>query len=864
MKSTFLKSKLMFSLFILVAFPAMIALGAYSFNSVGTYNYGAPDNPIKTKQHNEKKDTVAKKDTTATDSLKKKKDKDEYAELIKKGGSCMEGLVTVRHIDDKWYFEVPDSLLGRRILAVTRFSAVPQGLGKFGGEEVNENVIYFEKHDSKKMLMRAVAVSQTADSTSRIYQTLKNSTIEPIVSSFKIIVNPKDKTKSLIDVTSLFANDNDVIGITGDMKKAYKVGGLAADRTFIDTIKTYKINVEVLTTRTYSMTRSSVAGSDTGSATLGLNVSMLLLPKNPMQKRIFDSRVGYFTSGMTIFSDDQHKTEHEQFVSRYRLVPKDVKKYLRGELVEPVKQIVYYIDPATPKKWVPYLKAGINDWNVAFEAAGFKNAIVAKDWPNDPSMSLDDARFCVLRYLPSEVENAYGPNVSDPRSGEIMESHICWFHNVMNLLTKWYMVQCGPLDKRAQTMKFDDKLMGELIRFVSSHEVGHTLGLRHNKGASYATPVEKLRDKKWVEAHGHTVSIMDYARFNYVAQPEDNISEKGLFPRINDYDKWAIKWGYQYRPEFKDAMKEKEKLMDETTKVLTQHPDYWFGGEGYNGDPRAQSEDLGNDNMKANEYGIKNLKRVIAGLPTWTKQTNDRYDDLREMYGEVKIQFGRYLGHVLMNITGQYANNMPGKEPAEALPKTVQKEAIDYVGRNIFTAPTWLYPENIITKTVTDPFREMKSSQSMALFQMFGLQTLSNIYSNSLTEKGVYKLDDYLNDVFNTVWKPIDTTSQLSASLRRSLQQEYLKDMENILMPSNNILSSGAIIVNMPPAMLNTKNSNSVSSDVALYVQQHLDKVESYLKSQNLSGSDINSLHYSDLLRRIKLMRDKLTNAISN
>ena len=304
--------------------------------------------------------------------------------------------------------------------------------------------------------------------------------------------------------------------------------------------------------------------------------------------------------------------------------------------------------------------------------------------------------------------------------------------------------------------------------------------------------------------------------------------------------------------------------MDETTKVLTQHPDYWFGGEGYNGDPRSQSEDLGNDNMKANEYGIKNLKRVIAGLPTWTKQTNDRYDDLREMYGEVKIQFGRYLGHVLMNITGQYANNMPGKEPAEALPKTVQKEAIDYVGRNIFTAPTWLYPENIITKTVTDPFSEIKNDQNRALGQMFGMRTLSNIYSNSLTEKGVYQLSDYLNDVFNTVWKPIDTTSQLSASLRRSLQQEYLNDMESIIFPSKNTPSLGAIIINLTPVLQSSMNSNSVSSDVTLYVKQHLDKVESYLKSQNLSGSDINSLHYSDLLRRIKLMRDKLTNAISN
>ena len=247
----------------------------------------------------------------------------------------------------------------------------------------------------------------------------------------------------------------------------------------------------------------------TGQVTLGLNTSIVLLPKEPMRKRLWDERIGYFTNRFTLFSDDQHKTDREQFVSRYRLVPKDLKRYRRGELVEPVKPIVYYIDPATPRKWVKYLMAGINDWNVAFEAAGFKNAIIAKEWPDDPDMSVDDARYCVLRYLPSETENAYGPRVVDPRNGEIIESHICWYHNVMNLLTKWYMTQCGPLDKRARTMKFDDELMGQLIRFVSSHEVGHTLGLRHNMGASHATPVEKLRDKAWVEAHGHTASIMD-------------------------------------------------------------------------------------------------------------------------------------------------------------------------------------------------------------------------------------------------------------------------------------------------------------------------------------------------------------------
>jgi hypothetical protein len=408
------------------------------------------------------------------------------------------------------------------------------------------------------------------------------------------------------------------------------VGALQNDRSFVDTIKTYPINLEIQTLRTYAMTSGKLPTSQAGSATVSLTTSVVLLPQVPMTPRLADERVGYFNTKITQFNDDA-APEYDAYISRYRLEPKNLKAYKAGKLSEPKKQIVFYIDPATPKKWVPYLKAGINDWNVAFEAAGFKNAIVAKDWPNDSTMSMDDARFSVLRYLPSETENAYGPRIVDPRSGEIIEAHICWYHNVLSLVKGWYIRQCGPLDKRAQTMDFPDELMGQLIRFVSSHEVGHSLGLRHNMIASQATPVEKLRDKAWVEKYGHTASIMDYARFNYVAQPEDKIGEKGLFPRINDYDKWAIKWGYQYRPEFKDPYQEKKKLRSETTKALENRRLWWCGDEGKGSDPRSQTEDLGDNQMRANEYGLKNLKRVIQNLEQWTAQPDGPSDDLNEM-----------------------------------------------------------------------------------------------------------------------------------------------------------------------------------------------------------------------------------------
>ena len=797
-----------------------------------------------------KADTL-KKDTTVTDTTKvekedvkskaKKEPKEtEYQKIIKKGGTVTDGLFRVRHIEDKYYFEVPDSMLGRYILCVTRFTAVPQNFGQFAGEEITHSTIYFEKRDTSQIMIRQYVLSHLADNGDNISRTLEQSTVDPIVQAFKVIGQNEEKDASLIEVTSLFNSDNNLMSFSNTDKTTLKVGGLMKDRTFIDTIKVFPTNIEVATTRTYGSSPARSEASRTGTITMAFNTSMVLLPKEPMRKRLWDDRVGYFVNNFVRCSDDQHKTEHESIISRYRLVPKNKKKYLRGELTEPEKQIVYYIDPATPKKWIPYLIQGINDWNVAFEAAGFKNAITAKVLPeDDPNVSLEDARYSVLRYLPSETENAYGPRIVDPRSGEIIEAHICWFHNVMNLLTKWYMVQCGAVDKRAQTMKFDDKLMGELIRFVSSHEVGHSLGLRHNMGASFATPVEKLRDKAWVEKNGHTASIMDYARFNYVAQPEDNISPKGLFPRINDYDKWAIKWGYQWRPEFKDEYEEKEKLMTETTNILKGNPRLWFGGEGRNEDPRAQTEDLSDNNVKASEYGIKNLKRVMQHLPQWTKEENDQYDDLVEMYKAVTDQFNRYMNHVAKNIGGRYINNMPGMEPYAPVPAARQREALQYLGRNIFEAPEWLYPANILSKSGADAGTTQQQQQTNLLTRLMTPLMLSNISTSD------YAVNQYLDDLFAQVWTAPKSSSSFQQKARRQLQRSYVQNLNSLLNPSE--------------ADLKGAMSRNYNSDAMLYVLQNLQKVETYCQQQMKASEGINALHFEDLLREIKLIRERRT-----
>ena len=787
-----------------------------------------------------KQDTV-KHDSIAADTAKveKPKKETEYEKIVKKGGTVMKGLFTVRHIEDKYYFEVPDSMLGRMILCVNRFTAVPQNFGKFAGEEANDITFYLEKRDTTQILVRQYVLTQIAKEGDNIRRTLQQSTINPIVMDLKIIGHNEANDAHLVEVTPMFKGNSKLTDLASSLKTSLKLGAPQNNTTFIDTMKVYPNNIEIVTTRTYAAQNGQSPASQTGNITLGMNTSMVLLPKEPMRGRLWDERVGYFVNGVTLFSDDQHKTQHESFIARYRLVPKDKKKYLRGELTEPEKQIVYYIDPATPKKWLPYLIQGVNDWNVAFEAAGFKNAIVAKVLPeNDPNVSMEDARYSGLRYLPAEIENAYGPHIIDPRSGEIIEAHICWYHNVMNLLTKWYMVQCGPLDKKAQTMKFDDKLMGELIRFVSSHEVGHTLGLRHNMCASNATPVEKLRDKSWVEKNGHTSSIMDYARFNYVAQPEDHVSEKGLFPRINDYDKWAIKWGYQWRPEFKDEYEEKEKLMKETSEVLRNNRRlWWLGGEGWGEDPRAQTEDLGDDAVKASEYGIKNLKRVMDNLPKWTKQDNDQYDDLREMWNAVVDQYSRYMNHVRNNIGGRYNNNTPGLEPYVGVPKERQKEALLFLGRHVFDTPEWLFPDNIMSKNGTNVLMTMSNRQENILSQLMSISRLNGIANTG------YPTEEFLNDLFAEVWQKEGDTD-LKKKLRRSLQRSYVQNLNDLLNPTAQDQKNYAI---------------QYHTDAILYVMQNLQKVEDYCKQQVQAQSGINKLHYEDLLREIKLIRDRRT-----
>ena len=704
-----------------------------------------------------------------------------------------QGLFSVAHNEKDWFLEIPDTLLGRRILAVTRFAANTMGAGEYGGEEVNDAMLYWEKAPNGNLLLRVDVVNVEAPEADAIAQAVRVSSENPIVASFKPEKEASAGT-TRIKANSLFEGDLQVFSLNAATKKQYNLGGIKADASFIGSMHTYPINTEVTVTKTFAYNQpqgnqggparsgSLPAGREAGVVTMVLNTSFLLLPEVPMQQRWFDARVGYFAGGYTHFSDDQQGVEPVRYITRWRLEarPEDVEKQKRGELVEPVKPIVYYIDPATPRQWRPYLIAGVNDWQVAFEQAGWKNAIRAEEWPENAEelgMSLEDARFSVIRYLASPIANAYGPNVHDPRSGEILESHIGWYHNVMTLVHDWYQVQAAAVDPRARSFKFSDELMGDLIRFVSSHEVGHTLGLRHNKGSSSFTPVEKLRDKAWVEENGHTVSIMDYARFNYVAQPEDNIEKAGLYPRINLYDKWAIEYGY--KPTYISDPKEDHLWWNkEIIARLEAEPRLWFGGEGNDQDPRAQSEDLGDDAVAASEYGILNLQRIIGQLPAWNTEEANMYTNLNRMYDAVVSQYGRYMGHVAQNIGGRYITNKSVEQagPKYApVPREHQKKCLEFLNARVFTRPSWLVEQPYIFNLTDSPEKELYPIINNVVGAGFLLSPIrmDRMGQFAQASAGNYSPEEYLKDLHGMVFTELEKGGKVS-SYRRYLQNRFV------------------------------------------------------------------------------------------
>lgn len=795
-----------------------------------------------------------------------------YKDVITEKAKSSKGLFTVHKVEEKFFFEIPDSVMNRDIMAITRFSKIAAGAGLYGGEQANQQVIQFEKGPDNKIFLRVVTLIATAnDSTQPIYKAVRNSSVDPIAAAFDIKAYSKDSSGVVLDMTDFFKGDNQPVSLSAGTKRRLSLSSLASDRSYIESIRTYPINTEVRTVKTFNASSgfgassaspfpsaSIPAASTAGAVTMELNTSFLLLPKVPAAKRLADPRIGYFADDYTVYSDDQQKVEQANFIVRWKLEPKaeDMEKWKRGELVEPVKPIIYYIDPATPKKWRPFLIQGVNDWQAAFEKAGFKNAIMAKEWPeNDSTMSLEDARFSVIRYFASDIQNAYGPNAHDPRSGEIIESHIGWYHNVMELLHDWYFVQTAAVDPDARKMKFDDELMGQLIRFVSSHEVGHTLGLRHNMGSSSKTPVEKLRDKSWVEANGHTASIMDYARFNYVAQPEDNISKKGLFPRIGDYDHWAIEWGYGYAPG-KTEEEQKLALSKKYIDRLAKNPRIWFGSYEYGNfnDPRTQSEDLSDNAMKASEYGIKNLKRIMANLPEYTKEEGDRYENLAKMYRQLAGQFNRYIGHVSRNVGGYYETWKSVEQSGdvyEVVPKAIQKDAVSFLNKQVFNTPNWMLDKNILNKISAPVSNQVSSIQVNTLNSLLSSSRLSGMVSMAARDAAAYNVDELYADLKKGIFSELASRSKISPE-RRTLQKAYVDRMLSILKPA----PASGLTISFGGAA--AASSDLSRSDVSSVTRAHINQLKAELSAAAAGYPDsLSRYHLQDLVARIKDAMEK-------
>lgn len=783
---------------------------------------------------------VAAKTESEKTSKKKPKFKS-YSKVITTDAITDDGLFKTHQVEDDFFYEIPNDMLEKDMLWVTRIAQIPSNLGggyMNAGSKTNQQVVAWERFQNK-ILLKVKSYSEVAlDSTAAIGNSVKVNNYEPIMYAFDIETFSADSTAVVINVTKFLSTDvPSISGLSSRLRKQYKVRSLDKNRSFINSVKSFPENIEVKQDFTFTASEPP-SNSSVGSISMQVNQSMILLPEVPMQPRLFDPRVGFFTVDQIDYSSKALKADEKTYIRRWRLEPKDPEAYARGELVEPIKPIIYYLDPGTPENLKEYIKQGIEDWQKPFETAGFKNAIIARDAPTpeeDPEFSPEDIRYSVVRYVASTTRNAVGPSVSDPRSGEIIESDIIWYHNHLRSYRNRYLLETGAANPSARTLDTDTEEMGEMMRQVIAHEVGHALGFPHNMAASYAYDVEDYRNGAFTQENGIAASLMDYARYNYIAQPGD---ENIRFVRqMGPYDHYATNWGgYRVIPE---AASPEDEVATLNSWIMEKagDPTYKFGRQSSRFDPQSQTEAIGNDPIKASTYGMKNLKYVAQNLSSWTSNQTDNYDDLQELYGELLGVYSRYAGHVVTNVGGV---NEDLKKPSQSgtvystVDKKTQKESVQWVIDNVFDTPSWLVDKNIVQNIAPQGyFERLRSIQARQLNSLLSFDRIGRLINSETVDTNYYTALEMLQDVRKGIFSKSTTDIY-----KRNLQRVYI-DRLAYLMTENSTRSS----YNIP------------QSDVRALVRGELNTLQSTLRSKRNSASNqVNKYHYEDLLARVDLI----------